>query len=268
MDPHVFSRANSRALLLLGTALCALHSPSAYAQEGGLLATPPGTITVPDPGDGVAPTADQDNGTNAAAQAGQSNGPRRSGGANDANQIVVTASRADLLGSAATASQGIITAKEVELRPIYRPSQLYESIPGLVVTIHSGEGKANQYLIRGFNLDHGTDFANFVDDMPVNRPTNTHGQGYSDLSFLMPQIVRSIEYTKGSYYAAVGDFGSVASSHTLLANEMANEVTATVGTDGYQDLFSCAPAGPCRTRTRRCRSHRCGTPSGTSPGTR
>ncbi|MBO0748988.1 MAG: TonB-dependent receptor, partial [Porphyrobacter sp.] len=149
----------------------------------------------------------------------------------------VTASRLDLLGNAATASQGSITAKEVELRPIYRPGQLFESIPGMVVTIHSGEGKANQYLIRGYNLDHGTDFANFIDDMPVNRPTNTHGQGYSDLAFLMPQIVAGIDYTKGPYYAAIGDFGSVASSHTRLANEIPNQVSATVGTDGYQSLF-------------------------------
>jgi outer membrane receptor protein involved in Fe transport len=152
--------------------------------------------------------------------------------------IVVTGSRLDLLGSAATASQGVITAKEIELRPIYRPSQLFESIPGLVVTIHSGEGKANQYLIRGYNLDHGTDFANYIDDMPVNKPTNTHGQGYSDLSFLMPQLVRSIDFTKGPYYAAIGDFGSVASSHAALANEIPTEVTATVGTDGYQSLFA------------------------------
>jgi outer membrane receptor protein involved in Fe transport len=152
--------------------------------------------------------------------------------------IVVTASRADLLGKAATASQGSITGKEVELRPIVRPGQLFESIPGLVVTIHSGEGKANQYLIRGYNLDHGTDFANFIDDMPVNRPTNTHGQGYSDLSFLMPQIVSGIDYTKGPYYAAVGDFGSVASAHTRIANQIPNQVIATVGTDGYQSLFT------------------------------
>jgi len=100
-------------------------------------------------------------------------------------EIVVTASRVDLLGKASTASQGSITQKEVQLRPIYRPGQLFESIPGLVVTIHSGEGKANQYLIRGYNVDHGADFANFVDDMPVNRPTNTHGQGYSGLAFLI-----------------------------------------------------------------------------------
>jgi hypothetical protein len=156
----------------------------------------------------------------------------------DEQQITVTASRIDLLGAAATASQGSITAKEVALRPIYRPGQLYESIPGLVVTIHSGEGKANQYLIRGYNLDHGTDFANFVDDMPVNRPTNTHGQGYSDLAFLIPQVVSGIDYTKGPYYAAIGDFGSVASSHTKLANEIPNQVMATVGTEGYQSLFT------------------------------
>ena len=151
--------------------------------------------------------------------------------------IVVTASRVDLLGKAATASQGSITQKEVALRPIYRPGQLFESIPGLVVTIHSGEGKANQYLIRGYNLDHGTDFANFVDDMPVNRPTNTHGQGYSDLAFVIPQIVSGIDYTKGPYYAAIGDFGSVASSHTRLANEIPAQMMVTVGTEGYQSVM-------------------------------
>lgn len=154
------------------------------------------------------------------------------------SDIVVTASRVDLLGEAATASQGTITQKEVELRPIYRPGQLFESIPGLVVTIHSGEGKANQYLIRGYNLDHGTDFANFVDDMPVNRPTNTHGQGYSDIAFLIPQLVVGIDYTKGPYYAGIGDFGSVASSHARLANEIPTHMAATVGTDRYQSLVA------------------------------
>ena len=151
--------------------------------------------------------------------------------------IVVTASRLDLLGKADTASEGSITRKEIELRPTFRAAQLFESIPGLVVTVHSGEGKAQQYLIRGFNLDHGTDFANFINDMPVNRPSNTHGQGYSDLNFVMPQIVQKIDYTKGPYHAAVGDFGSVASSHTSLADEISNQVTLTAGTDGYQELF-------------------------------
>ena len=152
--------------------------------------------------------------------------------------IVVTASRLDLLGKADTASEGSITRKEIELRAIYRAAQLYESIPGLVVTVHSGEGKAQQYLIRGFNLDHGTDFATFVDDMPVNRPTNTHGQGYSDLNFVIPQIVAGIDYTKGPYHAAIGDFGSVASSHTRLADAIPDQATVTFGTDRYQDIFA------------------------------
>lgn len=160
-----------------------------------------------------------------------------SNGAGNSQTIVVTASRQDLLGKAATASQGSISQQEIALRPIYRPGQLFESIPGLIVTIHSGEGKAQQYLIRGYNLDHGTDFANFIDDMPVNRPTNAHGQGYSDLNFLIPQIIAGIDYTKGPYYASIGDFGSVASSHTRLVNALPAQATVTIGTDGYQDIF-------------------------------
>ncbi|WP_353228712.1 TonB-dependent receptor [Novosphingobium sp.] len=153
-------------------------------------------------------------------------------------QIVVTASRADLLGRAATASEGSLTRREVALRPIYRPSELFESIPGMVVTVHSGEGKAPQYLIRGFNLDHGTDFANFVDDMPVNRPTNAHGQGYSDIGFLIPQLVGGIDFTKGPYFAGVGDFGSVASAHTRLVDELPAQAVLTIGSNGSQSLFA------------------------------
>ena len=151
--------------------------------------------------------------------------------------VVVTASRLDLLGKALSASQGSVTAKEIELRPILRIGQLYETIPGLVVTIHSGEGKANQYLLRGFNLDHGTDFASFVDGMPVNRPTNAHGQGYSDQNFLIPQLVDGIDYTKGPYYADVGDFGAVGSAQVRLANELPSQVSASIGTLRDQAVF-------------------------------
>ena len=153
------------------------------------------------------------------------------------SEVVVTASRVNLLGRAETASQGSVTREEVELRPIQRIGQLYETLPGLVVTIHSGEGKANQYLLRGFNLDHGTDFASFVDGMPVNRPTNTHGQGYSDQNFLIPQIVGGIDYTKGPYYPAVGDFGAVGSAHVNLIDTLPNEVSATIGTFGDEEIY-------------------------------
>ena len=153
-------------------------------------------------------------------------------------EVVVTASRLNLLGRAETASQGSVTRKEVELRPIARIGQLYETVPGLVVTIHSGEGKANQYLIRGFNLDHGTDFATFVDNMPVNRPTNAHGQGYSDQNFLMSQIVSGLDYTKGPYYAAVGDSGAVGSAHVRLLDELPAQVSGTIGTFGDEEVFA------------------------------
>ena len=153
------------------------------------------------------------------------------------SEVVVTASRLNLLGSAETASQGSVTQQELDLRPVYRVGQLLETTPGLVVTIHSGEGKANQYLLRGFNLDHGTDIANFVDGMPVNRPTNTHGQGYSDLNFIMPQLAAGLDYTKGPYYASVGDFGAVASTHMRLLDTLPDQISLSAGTLGDQDAF-------------------------------
>jgi outer membrane cobalamin receptor len=156
------------------------------------------------------------------------------------SEVVVTASRVNLLGKAETASQGVVTRKEVELRPILRVGQLYETLPGLVVTIHSGEGKANQYLLRGYNLDHGTDFASFVDGMPVNRPTNAHGQGYSDQSFLMPQIVSGIDYTKGPYYAAIGDFGAVGSAHVHVIDILPSQASVSIGTFGDEEVYAGA----------------------------
>ena len=149
---------------------------------------------------------------------------------------MVTASRVNLLGRATTASQGSITQKELQLRPVYRVGQLLESVPGLVVSVHSGEGKAYQYLARGFNLDHGTDLANFVDDMPVNRPTDAHGQGYSDLNFLIPESFAGLDYTKGPYYASIGDFGSVASEHLRLSNDLPDQIIASAGTLGDERL--------------------------------
>ena len=145
------------------------------------------------------------------------------------SEVVVT-SRADLLGVATTASQGSVTEEELKLRPAYRIAQILEAVPGLVVTVHSGEGKAYQYLLRGFNLDHGTDIANFIDDIPVNRPTNAHGQGYSDQNFIVPELLTGLDYTKGPYYASIGDFGDVASVHLRLADAIPNQIALSAGT--------------------------------------
>jgi outer membrane receptor protein involved in Fe transport len=159
-------------------------------------------------------------------------------GAQKLEEIVVTASRRNLIGTATTASQGSVTREELQLRPVYRVGQLLESVPGLIVTVHSGEAKAYQYLLRGVNLDHGIDFANFVDDMPVNRPSNAHGQGYSDLNFVIPQILAGVDYTKGPYFAALGDFGSVGSEHMRLVDDLPDQISASAGTLGDDEVFA------------------------------
>jgi len=153
------------------------------------------------------------------------------------DDIIVTASRQDLTGVANSASQGSATKSELDLRPVVRVGELFEAIPGLVVTIHSGEGKANQYLLRGYNLDHGTDLANFVDDIPVNRPTNAHGQGYTDLNFIIPQIANGLDFTKGPYDPSLGDFGAVGAAHLKLADTIPTQVSLGIGTLGYQELY-------------------------------
>ena len=153
-------------------------------------------------------------------------------------EVTVTALRLSLIGSAQTASEGVVVDDELTLTPAYRPGQLLETVPGLDVTIHSGEGKANQYLMRGYNLDHGTDLALFVDDMPVNDPTHAHGQGYADLNFVMPELATNVSYTKGTYYADEGDFASVGSVHINYLDRIPPQLSATVGSLDFQRALS------------------------------
>lgn len=153
-------------------------------------------------------------------------------------EIQVTAERLGLMGTASTASEGVVVVDELELTPVYRVGQLLETVPGLIVTLHSGEGKANQYLLRGYNLDHGTDLATYVDDIPVNQPTHAHGQGYTDLSFVIPELANGITYTKGPYYPNIGDFGAVGSVHLSYRDTIEDQVSATVGTLGFQRILA------------------------------
>ncbi len=164
-------------------------------------------------------------------------GARAADDGSTVSEVVVTASRVDLTSLAITASEGAITGEALKLRPAYRVGQYLESVPGLVVTVHSGEGKAYQYLVRGFNLDHGTDIANFVDDIPINRPTNAHGQGYSDLNFIIPETLGGLTFTKGAFKPAIGDFGAVASVHLQIADEIPDQISASAGTLGDESIF-------------------------------
>lgn len=152
--------------------------------------------------------------------------------------ITVTAERLHLLGTALTASEGIVDDEELELLPVYRPGQLLETVPGLIVTLHSGEGKANQYLMRGYNLDHGTDLETYVDGMPINQPTHAHGQGYTDLNFMIPELADGLTYTKGTYYADVGDFGAVGSVKVSYRDSIPDQMSMTIGTLGFQRIMS------------------------------
>jgi len=153
-------------------------------------------------------------------------------------EVTVTAPRLELLGTAATASEGVVTDQELQLTPAYRPGQLFETVPGLTVTLHSGEGKANQFLMRGYNLDHGTDLETYVDGMPINQPTHAHGQGYTDLNFLIPELADEITYTKGPYYADVGDFGAVGSVRMSYRDTIADQASGTIGSFGFGRLFT------------------------------
>jgi hypothetical protein len=153
-------------------------------------------------------------------------------------EVTVAAQRAVLVGTASTASEGVVDDQELQLTPQYRPGQLLETVPGLIGTLHSGEGKANQYLLRGYNLDHGTDLETHVDGMPINQPTHAHGQGYTDLNFVIPELADELTYTKGPYYATVGDFGAVGSVRMSYRNAIPDQVSISAGTFNFQRLLA------------------------------
>lgn len=150
-----------------------------------------------------------------------------------------TAGGAAPVGSTAlqsTAASAVrISGAEVNAVPFSRPGEALEVVPGLIVTQHSGEGKANQYFLRGFNLDHGTDLAISVDGMPVNMPTHGHGQGYADINFLMSELIQSINVRKGPYFADQGDFASAGAVAIDYFNKLPNNIAElTFGSFGYR----------------------------------
>lgn len=152
-------------------------------------------------------------------------------------EVVITGKRT-LEESPKSSTEGYVTAEQLEQRPIARAGELLEFTPGLIVTQHSGEGKANQYFLRGFNLDHGTDFYTEVDGLPVNMRTHGHGQGYADINFIIPELIGDLQYRKGPYFAQVGDFAAAGSASLRYKDELpATLATATVGEFGYYNAL-------------------------------
>jgi outer membrane receptor protein involved in Fe transport len=156
-------------------------------------------------------TAAQDGGAAAPVAAGTpAVAPQESGATevDDTPETVVVGRANDLVGIADAASAGEVGRAQIERRPLLRPGELLETVPGIVITQHSGAGKGNQFFLRGFNLDHGTDLSIRANGVPLNLRSHGHGQGYTDLNPLIPELVESVRFRKGPYFADAGDFSS------------------------------------------------------------
>jgi outer membrane receptor for ferrienterochelin and colicin len=162
-------------------------------------------------------------------------------------EVTVSTRHQDLIGVADSATEGTVTAAQLRNRPLLRPAEALETIPGMIVTQHSGDGKANQYFLRGFNLDHGSDFATHVMGMPVNMASHAHGQGYMDLNFLMPELIQGIAYRKGVYAAEDGDFATTGSARIDYRRRLdGNFAEFGLGQNGYRRLLVAGSRAPRR----------------------
>jgi hypothetical protein len=149
--------------------------------------------------------------------------------------IEVRAAAENLTGLAGAGSEGVVSGQRLAAMPLLRPGEVLEMVPGLIVTQHAGDGKANQYFLRGFNLDHGTDFATYLDGMPLNMPSHAHGQGYTDLNFLIPELIDKVRFRKGPYSAEEGDFSSAGAARISSLRTMDSPLAQmTLGPNGYQ----------------------------------
>src|SRR5436190_1690186 len=222
---RIFSAAASCAVCMLPAAAHEIAVPHSHL--------PPVNITAPEatPAKRTArPKPSRNRGTRSTA-AIRPNQP--AAGASGVTPGVSSDDASALQPTAASALR--ISGAEVNAVPFSRVGEALEVVPGLIVTQHSGEGKANQYFLRGFNLDHGTDLAIKVDGMPVNMPTHGHGQGYADINFLIPELIQSVNVRKGPYFADVGDFGSAGALAIDYVNKLPKNIAEmTFGSFGYQ----------------------------------
>lgn len=147
--------------------------------------------------------------------------------------IVVYGRAIEQIGIAQSGSQGVVGYRDFQDRPISRVGELVENVPGVIATQHSGTGKANQYFLRGFNLDHGTDFAGYIDGVPINMRSHGHGQGYLDLNFIIPELMERIDYRKGPYFADVGDFSAAGTIAFKSYDALAPIAQVQLGQYGY-----------------------------------
>ena len=158
-------------------------------------------------------------------------------------EVTVTGRKKVLVGEARSASEGVISQVDIYKRPVQRPGDILEAVPGLIVTQHSGSGKSNQLYLRGFNLDHGTDFATWIDGMPVNMRSHGHGQGYTDINFLMPEIIEEMSFVKGPYHSEIGDFSSAGGVHIQTIDQLDKKsIKVGLGENGFNRILAMGSA--------------------------
>lgn len=191
--------------------------------------------------DGSRPSPDTEATLDEISVTAEPSGAPRGGAAASAGYVGGVTGIGGPLLPVASASAGVITGAQLNSRPVTRPGEVLEAVPGLIVTQHSGEGKANQFFLRGFNLDHGTDIALFLDGMPLNMRTHAHGQGYADINFLIPELVGAVEFHKGPYFVRDGDFASAGSVRIdYLDTVQKNLALTAIGSFGYKRALTIA----------------------------
>jgi len=184
-------------------------------------------------------SADEDANQLTATPGNQADQDQSAGNADD-NVIIVYGRGEKRIGIAGAASEGGVAGADLEVRPLLRPGELLEATPGLIATQHSGGGKANQFFLRGFNLDHGTDLSVTMDGVPLNFRTHGHGQGYLDVNGLIPETVKRVDYRKGPYRADAGDFSFVGSTFITTHDQIDPFALAEVGSYGYRRFVAGA----------------------------
>jgi outer membrane receptor protein involved in Fe transport len=148
-----------------------------------------------------------------------------------------------------SSSELLIPGRDFELRPQGRPADVLRYVPGLILGQHQGGGKSEQYILRGFDADHGTDVALFVDGMPINLRSHAHGQGYADQHFVIPETLKQVDAFKGPYFVEFGDFATAGAFNFVTLDTVPENVLEAAGGSWNTQRF-LALLSPTRERVK------------------
>src|SRR4029450_2575933 len=149
-----------------------------------------------------------------------------------------------------SSSEMLIPGRDFELRPQGRPADVLRYVPGLILGQHQGGGKSEQYILRGFDADHGTDVALFVDGLPINLRSHAHGQGYADQHFVIPETLKQVDAFKGPYFVEFGDFATAGAFNFVTLDTVPENLVSAAGGNRGTPRYP-PPLSPARGRCTR-----------------